>query len=349
MKNFRKVKRLFISIILTAGFIPISQYSASAIYGGSLSIGDTRVVKIWEDEGFQNGCSAALLTPQIVISAAHCTDHNTPHEGMAYETSAFIPAKQWWASSPGVDAGVVDLSTRVKIVKGYITKGYTNIYPCTSSGCTQQDDIVFYILEKPLVASYSIRVATEADVAKIKEQQMLVTHIGYGYQGDVKSSQNVDGKPYKIPGTAVNNIVSVGNPPKKTNKIIETIQSKTQSLCPGDSGSPVYVNINGVEKNLAVQFAGRGLCTGLEPGEGPSSVSTLVYPYIDLLRAEPLAASLIAEYDSDVAADKAAADKAAADKAAAARKTTSITCVKGKLTKKVNAVKPVCPNGYKKK
>ena len=106
----------------------------------------------------------------------------------------------------------------------------------------------------------------------------------------------------------------------------------------------MYVNINGVEKNLAVQFAGRGLCTGLEPGEGPSSVSTLVYPYIDLLRAEPLAASLIAEYDSDVAADKAAADKAAA-----ARKTTSITCVKGKLTKKVNAVKPVCPNGYKKK
>ena len=54
------------------------------------------------------------------------------------------------------------------------------------------------------------------------------------------------------------------------------------------------------------------------------------------------------------AADKAAADKAAADKAAAAAKAaaakkTTITCVKGKLTKKVTAVKPVCPKGYKKK
>jgi V8-like Glu-specific endopeptidase len=333
------VKRIFISIILTVGFIPISSYSAGAIYGGSLSIGDTRVVKIWEDESIYNGCSAALLTPQIVISAAHCTDVNTPHEGMAYETSAFIPAKQWWASPPGIDGSVVDLSTRVKIVKGYITKGYKNIWPCTSSGCTQQDDIVFYILEKPLVTSYSIPIATEADVAKIKQQKMVVTHIGYGYQGDVKSSKNIDGKPYKIPGTAVNEIIRIGNPPKETNKIIRTIQSKTQSLCPGDSGSPVYVNINGVEKNLAVQFAGRGLCTGLEPGELPSSDSTLVYPYIGLLRAEPLAASLIAEYDRDVAADKAAA----------ARKATSITCVKGKLTKKVNAVKPVCPTGYKKK
>lgn len=39
---------------------------------------------------------------------------------------------------------------------------------------------------------------------------------------------------------------------------------------------------------------------------------------------------------------------AAADKAAAAKK-ISITCVKGKLTKKVTAIKPVCPAGYKKK
>jgi hypothetical protein len=50
------------------------------------------------------------------------------------------------------------------------------------------------------------------------------------------------------------------------------------------------------------------------------------------------------------AAAKAAAAKAAAAKAAAAKaKTTTITCVKGKLTKKVTAVKPVCTAGYKKK
>lgn len=46
--------------------------------------------------------------------------------------------------------------------------------------------------------------------------------------------------------------------------------------------------------------------------------------------------------------DKAAADKAAKDKAAATKKVT-ITCTKGKLTKKVTAVKPKCPTGYKKK
>ena len=53
------------------------------------------------------------------------------------------------------------------------------------------------------------------------------------------------------------------------------------------------------------------------------------------------------------ALDKAALDKAAADKAAAAKaasvKKTTITCVKGKLIKRVTAVKPKCPAGYKKK
>ena len=48
------------------------------------------------------------------------------------------------------------------------------------------------------------------------------------------------------------------------------------------------------------------------------------------------------------ASDKAASDKAASDKAASLKKTT-ITCVKGKLTKKVTAVNPKCPSGYKKK
>jgi hypothetical protein len=64
------------------------------------------------------------------------------------------------------------------------------------------------------------------------------------------------------------------------------------------------------------------------------------------------------EAEAKIVADKAAADlkakqdadaKAAADKAAAASKKTTITCVKGKLTKKVTAVKPVCPKGYRKK
>ncbi|CAN2192922.1 hypothetical protein MCEMKE14_00570 [Candidatus Nanopelagicaceae bacterium] len=52
---------------------------------------------------------------------------------------------------------------------------------------------------------------------------------------------------------------------------------------------------------------------------------------------------------SEVEAKAEAARILAAAKVAAAKKKTTITCAKGKLTKKVTAVKPVCPKGYKKK
>ena len=46
---------------------------------------------------------------------------------------------------------------------------------------------------------------------------------------------------------------------------------------------------------------------------------------------------------------KARAEAEAKAKLEAAKKKTTITCVKGKLTKKVSAVNPKCPKGYKKK
>jgi membrane protein involved in colicin uptake len=77
--------------------------------------------------------------------------------------------------------------------------------------------------------------------------------------------------------------------------------------------------------------------------------------------AEAKAAELKAKQEAEVAAElkakqeaeaMAAAElkaKQEADAKAAALKKTTITCVKGKLTKKVTAVKPKCPSGYKLK
>ena len=56
------------------------------------------------------------------------------------------------------------------------------------------------------------------------------------------------------------------------------------------------------------------------------------------------------EAEAKAAAElKAKQEAEAKAAAAAAKKKTTITCVKGKLTKKVTAVKPTCPKGYKKK
>ena len=67
-------------------------------------------------------------------------------------------------------------------------------------------------------------------------------------------------------------------------------------------------------------------------------------------KAAKAAADLKAKQDAEAkeAADKIAAEQLAATKAAAKKKTT-ITCVKGKSKKKVTAIKPKCPSGYKKR
>ena len=64
---------------------------------------------------------------------------------------------------------------------------------------------------------------------------------------------------------------------------------------------------------------------------------------------EKAAAELKAKQEADAKAAAAKILAAAKAKAAAAKKKTTITCVKGKLVKKVTAVKPVCPKGYTKK
>jgi hypothetical protein len=91
-----------------------------------------------------------------------------------------------------------------------------------------------------------------------------------------------------------------------------------------------------------------------------ANIETFAVALLDLSDLESLKkeqedeSKAAAELNAKLAADaNAAAElKAKAEataKALAAKKKSTITCVKGKLTKKVTAIKPVCPAGYKKK
>ena len=161
---------------------------------------------------------------------------------------------------------------------------------------------------------------------------------------------------------------------------------KTGSICSGDSGSGYFVEENSVR--YYVGTAGNGGATSNCKEDGTFSFTTGGFmanfsspnKFLDLLKSAEafveeqkkmqlvkaeearLAADLKAKQEAEVKAAelkavqaaeaKAAADlkaKQEADAKAAALKKTTITCLKGKLVKKVTAVKPVCPKGYKKK
>ena len=147
-------------------------------------------------------------------------------------------------------------------------------------------------------------------------------------------------------------------------------------MCAGDSGGSLTTTYNG--KLLYLSNIGTGAFTygcgmgGGYDGKGGFQYSPQIYKQLDLLKqaenflAEQIAIELAtakskAETEAIAAAElkakqeaeaKAAAELKAAQEAevkAAAVKKTTITCVKGKLIKKVIAVKPKCPTGYKLK
>jgi hypothetical protein len=160
------------------------------------------------------------------------------------------------------------------------------------------------------------------------------------------------------------------------------------SVCDGDSGAGFFVQKSNVRYYLAAvggQQAGITNCNAplgsFAPNGGMSGISP-TYKFLALIKeaedfvanekkleaiqeAARVAAELKAKQDADErvrveaelkakleAEAKAAAElksKQEADAKAAALKKTTITCVKGKLTKKVTAVKPKCPSGYKVK
>jgi hypothetical protein len=171
---------------------------------------------------------------------------------------------------------------------------------------------------------------------------------------------------------------------KKINKpgvygIVQHRELKQSHICDGDSGSVFFVEENNVRYVLGT--TGLGLvnnnCPPPETWYGFPSMSWIDpnSKLRDLLNTAEkiveedrkreaviaeeirLAAELKAKQDAELKVKQEAEATAAAElkakqeavaKAAAAKKTT-ITCLKGKLVKKVTAVKPVCPKGYKKK
>ena len=161
--------------------------------------------------------------------------------------------------------------------------------------------------------------------------------------------------------------------------------ASTGSGCDGDSGSGFFLKRGNTKVYLGPAGAHSvGIPNCGQPGYwgeyGNAFAVEPVYKHLELIKEAEMivnqmvikaaeakaAAELKAKQDAEDAAAKAAAElkakqeaeaivaadlkaKQEADAKAVALKKTTITCVKGKLTKKVTAVKPKCPSGYKVK
>ena len=158
----------------------------------------------------------------------------------------------------------------------------------------------------------------------------------------------------------------------------------TGSVCNGDSGSGFFVEQNDVRYYVGTTGNGVGISNCQADGSikmdpaGGMSWFPAPYKFLDLIKTAEsfvaeekrkefakaeevrLAAELKAKQEAEVKAkaEEEARVKAEAElkakqeaeaKAAAEKKKITITCTKGKLAKKITAVNPKCPKGYKRK
>ena len=131
------------------------------------------------------------------------------------------------------------------------------------------------------------------------------------------------------------------------------------SPCSGDSGGSVTTTYKGEEIYLSVTPNGMNgyACgaAGYYDGRGGIGYASPIQAHLDILKeAEDFVAAALAkeaiekEKVKPIPTSSASASPAPVAKPIPAPKKSTITCVKGKLVKKVTGVKPVCPKGYKK-
>ncbi len=266
-------KLLIWAVALPLCVIPIS--NASAIKGGLLAVGDSRVVALIVGQtNNRASCSGALLTPKIVVSAAHCLGN----EGMTYSNEIYNPTNLWVAQ-PGVDLNLDDVNKRVKVAQVVLTNGYSNIFDVENKTfLVQKDDIAFLFLSGPLIENYTVQIATEQDIQQIKSQQITFTHFGYGLQ----DKNLMDGKPYTMQLKSFNKGASrFAYSPASEQKTVSSQDFDSKTICPGDSGGPWYAEIGGVQKIVAVTYGSKG-CKD-DPTSG--TLGTAIAPYLTLLNS----------------------------------------------------------------
>jgi hypothetical protein len=351
--------------------------SANAVHGGVLAPGDPRVVAIihWYENG-QANCTGALIAPRIVMTAAHCLARNPidgkypsyinelPKTGLISPTDAPV-----WVGAPGVIVapGNVGAKEKARGIAQFPSPMYRD------GGAIDGDpnklygpmyDFGIIILDKPL-STKTYRIATLEELRDLVKFNKTITQIGYGltsYEEAIGKAER-DGIPRKIE-TAVRSDLILGN-----NKELYTVWPELMLLqtkyktgeytCGADSGIPAWFEKNGEWIYIGASGAGMGAECSSAPDDpqwedqfwsvnsGNQFDTAQAYPEVIEAANEFLEQQIASE--AKVASELKAKQEAEGKAALAAKKKTTITCVKGKLTKKVTAIKPVCPKGFKKK
>jgi hypothetical protein len=294
-----------------------------------------------------------------------------------------------WVSAPGIDVPKGGTSNKAKVIAQFVPESYTDSMCEGTDCNAGMSDVAILILDKELSnKTFRFATKEEILLMKNISTSVLAIGYGLKSEQDWQNSKSglgQDGKPTKSEAVTRTNFCCAGKKVEQWSKdnpygLVQTVLPRGVFHGGGDSGSPLWIKIGTEWVYVGAAGAAQGPVAGNVEATSPRwtdpfELSVVGATYFTIaghqniyIDAEKYLSQRIIKESNDLndalakaaielkakqeADAKAAAElkaKQEADAKAAAIKKTTITCVKGKLTKKVTAVKPKCPAGYKKK
>ena len=311
---------------------------ANASLGAQVNLDNPRVVPIFGQDGASEvrlmaGWSGFLYSPRIVFSAAHSHYRFDNNGNRILNEPAFITVGKPNSSAKSAEG-------RVKVIKTFVAN-------FTQFG----NDFIVLVLDRDLATVSPAKLMTAEIEAELVNARAEVVFHGYGEYRDrcapgeknpcKKDWDNLNQRTSELPRIARLNLAPFSDSyfswltPNLRAEVQETFISNPQG-CPGDSGGPITTAYKGELLYLGmgldagnVYACGAGDTKSKENDPDSFGWFSPIYKHLDLLKE---AEAFVKQQPSTQVKIK-----------------VSITCVKGKLIKKLTVVSPKCPAGYKKK
>lgn len=241
-----------------------SDLSVPGISGGTSALGSPVVVALAVRDGaIWLRCSAALVRPRVLITAAHCLTREGSNEKV--NRVRVFP--------PGVRARVFAVSgprrpSPVRVQSWWRAGDYVN-----RDLRVQANDVAVVLLASDLAPTAFVRIANQAELAGWAAAKSPVSHVGYGITGPGPS----DGIPHAValPLTSVSMASSLG-------ATFTSGATATQGICSGDSGSPAFLSLDAGAVLVGTMAGATGACTASAPSAA-SDLGFVTSGYLDLL------------------------------------------------------------------
>lgn len=250
---------LLLGTLVPASAAAARPWAQPSISGGSSALGSPAVVALATYDGSRwRVCSAALLRPRVLLTAAHCL----------VRADSTTPVSRIRVFPPGARARVYAESGPRRPSPARVDRWW--LAADVPRGTTvQPDDVAAVLLDRDLAPRAFTRIATAPELARWRAARQPVVHAGYGGTGAGRYS--VVPQWLQLPLRTVG-VTTLGS-------TFSTTSSPEQALCAGDSGGPAYV-LDGTSAYLVGTMAG---ATGGCSPDGATATSNIGFTTLGYL------------------------------------------------------------------